>query len=51
VAFVLVTLYTVPTKHLQGLPENLFHLLLGVPALAIVLLELRSARSHVPERG
>jgi hypothetical protein len=34
-----------------GLPENLFHLLLGVPALAIVLLDLRSARSQVPGRG
>jgi hypothetical protein len=34
-----------------GVPENLFHLLLSVPALAIVLLHLRSARSHVPERG
>jgi hypothetical protein len=33
------------------LPENLFHLLLSVPALTIVLLHLRSARSHVPERG
>jgi hypothetical protein len=31
-----------------GVPENLFHLLLSVPALAIVLLHLRSARSHVP---
>jgi hypothetical protein len=34
-----------------GVPENLFHLLLSVPALAIVLLQLRSARSRVPERG
>lgn len=34
-----------------GVPENLFHLLLSVPALAIVLLDLRSTRSHVPERG
>jgi hypothetical protein len=118
VAFVLVTLYTVPTKHLQGrlvhdwahsvlhlcsallaayagwrasspaparavtwaigvgyfalgcygwftpglllgtplaiplgVPENLFHLLLSVPALAIVLLDLRSARPRLPERG
>jgi hypothetical protein len=118
VAFVLVTVYTVPTKHLQGrlehdwahsvlhlcsallaayagwrahspaparaltwaigvgyfalavygwftpglllgtplaiplgVPENLFHLLVSVPALAIVLLDLRSARSHAPERG
>jgi hypothetical protein len=34
-----------------GVPENLFHLLLSVPALAIVLLDLHSARSHVPERG
>jgi hypothetical protein len=33
-----------------GVPENLFHLLLSVPALAIVLLDLGSARSHVPER-
>ena len=32
-------------------PDNLFHLLLSVPALAIVLLQLRSARSQVPERG
>ena len=34
-----------------GVPENLFHLLLSVPALAIVLLDLRSTRSRVPERG
>jgi hypothetical protein len=34
-----------------GVPENLFHLLLSVPALAIVLLDLRSARSQLPERG
>jgi hypothetical protein len=34
-----------------GVPENVFHLLLSVPALAIVLLQLRSARSHVSERG
>jgi hypothetical protein len=34
-----------------GVPDNLFHLLLSVPALAIVLLQLRSARWHVPERG
>ena len=34
-----------------GVPENLFHLLLSVPALAIVLLDLRSTRLHVPERG
>ena len=34
-----------------GVPENLFHLLLSVPALAIVLLQLGSARSQVPERG
>jgi hypothetical protein len=34
-----------------GVPENLFHLLLSVPALVIVLLQLHSARSHVPERG
>ncbi len=33
-----------------GVPENLFHLLLSVPALAIVLLQLRSARSQVPGR-
>jgi hypothetical protein len=33
-----------------GVPENLFHLLLSVPALAVVLLDLRSARSRVPER-
>jgi hypothetical protein len=32
-------------------PENLFHLLLSVPALAIVLIDLRTTRSHVPERG
>jgi hypothetical protein len=34
-----------------GVPENLFHLLLSVPALAIVLLQLRSAKSQVPQRG
>jgi hypothetical protein len=34
-----------------GVADNLFHLLLSVPALAIVLLQLRAARSHVPERG
>jgi hypothetical protein len=34
-----------------GVAENLFHLLLSVPALAIVLLQLRSARSQVPQRG
>jgi Domain of unknown function (DUF4383) len=34
-----------------GVPENLFHLLLSIPALAIVLLQLRSPRSHAPERG
>jgi hypothetical protein len=34
-----------------GVPENLFHLLLSVPALMIVLLDLRSGRSRVPERG
>jgi len=34
-----------------GVPENLFHLLLSVPALVIVLLDVRSARSRVPERG
>jgi hypothetical protein len=34
-----------------GIPENLFHLLLSVPALVIVLLNLRSARSQVHERG
>jgi hypothetical protein len=34
-----------------GAPENLFHLLLSVPALVIVLLDLRSARSQVPEGG
>jgi hypothetical protein len=34
-----------------GVPENLFHLLLSVPALAVVLLQLRSARWHVPEGG
>jgi hypothetical protein len=34
-----------------GVPENLFHLLLSVPALAVVLLRPRSARSQVPERG
>jgi len=28
-----------------GIPENLFHLLLSIPALAIVLLDLLSARS------
>jgi hypothetical protein len=43
------------TGHAVGdparVPENLFHLLLAAPALAIVLLDLRSARSRVPERG
>ena len=34
-----------------GVPENLFHLLLSVPALVIVLLDLRSARSQVSKRG
>jgi uncharacterized membrane protein YfcA len=34
-----------------GVPENVFHLLVSVPALAIVLLELRSTRSRVRERG
>jgi hypothetical protein len=34
-----------------GIPENLFHLLLSVPALVIVLLDLRSAGSQVPGRG
>jgi hypothetical protein len=34
-----------------GVPENLFHLLLSVPALAIVLLDLRSARPRLLERG
>ena len=34
-----------------GVPENLFHLFLSVPALAIVLRDLRSMRSQVPERG
>ena len=34
-----------------GVPENLFHLLLSVPALVVVLLDLRSAPSRVPERG
>jgi hypothetical protein len=34
-----------------GVPENLFHLLLSVPALVIVLLGVRSAHSRVPERG
>jgi hypothetical protein len=34
-----------------GVPENLFHLLLSVPALMIVLLDLRSGPSRVPERG
>jgi hypothetical protein len=33
-----------------GVPENLFHLLLSLPALAIVLLDLRSAPSQVPQR-
>ena len=118
VAFLLVTLYTVPTKHLQGrlehdwahsvlhllsavlaayagwyargsgparaytwvvgigyfalvwygwftdglllgtplaiplgVPENLFHLLVSIPALVIILLQLRSTRSQVPDRG
>jgi hypothetical protein len=34
-----------------GVPENLFHLLLSVPALVIVLLDLRSAGSQVPGHG
>jgi hypothetical protein len=34
-----------------GVPENLFHLLLSVPALAIVLLDLRSTGSQVRKRG
>ena len=34
-----------------GVAENLFHLLLSVPALVIVLLDLRSVRLQVPERG
>ena len=34
-----------------GVPENLFHLLLSLPALAVALLQLRSASRHVPERG
>ncbi len=34
-----------------GAPENLFHLLLSGPALVIVLLQLRAARSQVPEPG
>ena len=34
-----------------GVPENLFHLLLSIPALAVVLLQLWSARSQVLERG
>ena len=34
-----------------GVPENLFHLLLSIPALVIVLLDLRSATSHAPERS
>jgi hypothetical protein len=90
VAFVVVTLYTVPTKLLQGrlgddwahsvlhvgsavlnrlrrlvhpraaarhplaiplgVPEDLFHLLLSIPALAFIMLQLRSARSQIPGR-
>jgi hypothetical protein len=34
-----------------GVADNLFHLLLSVPALVVVLLDLRSARSQIPERG
>jgi hypothetical protein len=34
-----------------GVPENLFHLLLSVPALAVVLPQMRSGRWHVAERG
>jgi hypothetical protein len=34
-----------------GVPENVFHLLVSVPALAVVLLQLRSARPPVPGRG
>lgn len=34
-----------------GVPENVFHLLVSVPALVIVLLHLRSAGSRVPEHG
>jgi hypothetical protein len=33
-----------------GVPENLFHLLLSAPAVAIVLLDLWSGRSRVPGR-
>jgi uncharacterized membrane protein len=31
-----------------GVPENLFHLLVSIPALVIIL---RSTRSQVPDRG
>ena len=34
-----------------GVPENLFHLLLSAPAVAIVLLDLWSGRSRVPGRS
>jgi hypothetical protein len=32
-----------------GVPENLFHLLLSLPALAVALRPLRSASWHIPE--
>jgi hypothetical protein len=34
-----------------GVAENLFHLLLSLPALVILVLGLRPRRWHVPERG
>jgi uncharacterized membrane protein len=34
-----------------GVPENLFHLLVSIPALVIILLQLRSTRSQVPDPG
>jgi hypothetical protein len=34
-----------------GVPENLFHLLVSLPALAVVVLHLRSTRRPLPERG
>jgi hypothetical protein len=34
-----------------GVADNLFHLLLSTPALAIIALQLRSTRSYGPEPG
>jgi uncharacterized membrane protein len=47
VGFVLGTPFAIPL----GVPENVFHLLVSIPALAVVLLHLRSARRPLPERG